>query len=715
MKRIKRPFAITAVSLLTALAALMLYGEKLFLCIILIISAVCIITAVLQKAVSKVWLLICITFVIAGLLFEANSIIPNCLSKVSLYNADISGTLLTYPQKTDGDSFLAVISYAEVNGIAVDGKINVYGSFTGEPAPGDRVSFNASELSSIQSEGLFRYHSLSQKIRFNTFSDGNIEIIEKHSEKNIYTKILTLKKYLSDKYTENLSSDSSAITNALISGDKSTLSPQMNHSFRVCGISHIFAVSGMHLSLWTGIFFLIFKQRAKTAFIPNVAAIIFILFFCIFTGFSPSVLRSGIMLIILFLSKIIQKHSDAINTWGITGTVLLTVNPFLAGNISFLLSYIATFAMLFFNTYIFSQNNRAYKNHIFLKKQLFSVKSSFLVSLSVTLVTLPLNALFFGYISLLSPLASLILTPVAEAIMITSGISAIIPAGNLLSVSAFYITELFCNLLLSIINTLKNFDFMILSLDIKLILPFFIITAFTVGLIIRFTKNNTAAIKCILLSTVFLMTAITADYHINLGETKIFIPAAGNATIIAVTRDEAKAFIYGSGGSFSACSDTVNYLNRNGIFRIDHLLIPRSKTTESLNTDYFTSRLFPIKTTNLYKTGAKKIYEEELWHNTRLYSEISSDFAATVIYTDNIKIVICPLPSSDFSSNNSVFTDGDILICRNKIPLTLSEESFRNIIIMSESSSLTNTDNIIYTSDKNTEITIKGDSYAVNR
>lgn len=715
MKRIKRPFAVIAFSLLTAFGVLMVYSEKLLLCLILISAIFCIFTAVLQKSVSKVWLLICVCLVTASLLFETAISVPQYVNAISAYDVEVSGILISYPVKTEGTSSYFVISDAQINGFAIEGKINVYAPLNINLTPGDKISFTASELSPVASDGLFRYHTLSEKTYLNAFTYDEIEITEIQSGKNIFTKILQLKKFISDKYSENLSGDSSALVNALIAGDKSLLSSRMDYSFRICGISHIFAVSGMHLSLWTGIFFVFLRQRAKVSFIPNLAAIIFVLFYCAFTGFSPSVLRSGIMLVTLFISKLLRRHSDPINTWGISGTALMLTNPFLAGNISFLLSFTATFAMLFFNSYILPKQNIVFGKHIFLRKRIHSVKSSILVSLSVLLVTLPLNALFFGYVSLLSPLSSLLLSPIAEGIMITSGFSAVIPAENCISSFFFLMTDFLCNTLLAILDILQNLDFMTPAVDLEIILPFFIVSAFTVALIVKYTKNNRAAIKCILLSMILLTSAVIADYHIHIGETRIFIPDAGNATIIAVTRDDAKAFVYGSGGPFSACADTVNYLNRKGIFKIDKLFIPRYKSTESLNTDYLSDKIFPEDTVSLYKTGEKYTYRETLWKSTEIYSETSSDFSASVLYIDDIKVVICSLPTSDFSSGNTVFSKGDILICRSRVPLTLSEDNFGTVIVMTDCEADDAAENVFYTVDTNTEIIIKGDSYAVNR
>ena len=94
----------------------------------------------------------------------------------------------------------------------------------------------------------------------------------------------------------------------------------------------------MHLSIWTGLIFLILRKKAVSKPYVGILLIIFIILFCFFTGLSPSVLRAGIMQISLYLGAIFRKRAEPVNSLGLATAVLLISNPFLAGNVSFLLS-----------------------------------------------------------------------------------------------------------------------------------------------------------------------------------------------------------------------------------------------------------------------------------------------------------------------------------------------------------------------------------------
>ena len=711
MSRIKRPFTVTACSLLAAYTVLMTVSDTFTFLIIITLAVLCALFAVLRRRISVILLITLCCFMCASLLFTYMNGLAEFTAEASGYYVKIEGTVMTYPESTDSDTSYFVLSDTSANGTELYGKIKVYCDTNESLTPGDRVCFTARTLSSQRADGIFRYHSLSDGIYLTAYTYDPVEITKEHSDKNIYTKILRLKKQISDKLSENLTSEHSAITNALLTGDKSGLSEETQHSFKVSGASHIFAVSGMHLSIWTGIFFLLFRKKATVSVIPNLAAIVFTVFYCIFTGFSPSVLRAGIMLITVFISRIIKRHSDMLNTWGIAGTLLTLQNPFLAGNVSFLLSYWATFALFFFNAYVFSPTAKT-KNILIDKSR--KLKSSFLISSGVTAVTLPVSSVFMGYISLLSPISSLIITPVAEAIMITSGIASFVSPRGVTAELLFPVISFLNELLINILHFLESLDFTVIPADSSFVLPCFILTAYTVMLLIVTKHSRKDILTCILTGAVLLTSVFVINTNIHSDEIKIYIPSNENATAVTITNNNAAAFLYGSGGSFDCAENTVRRLSENGILSVDKLYIPRFKASENNNTDYLQSRLLPENTVNLYKTGSRYIFSEDIWKNVSIYSDISDSFAASVLYINGIKLVICTLPSSDFSEDRQVFTSGDILLCRSKLPDTLSIENFKNVIVMTDKNTYDSDDRIISSRDKDTVITIKGASYAVN-
>ena len=118
---------------------------------------------------------------------------------------------------------------------------------------------------------------------------------------------------LSNKLKENankiLPKDISSVFIGLVLGDTSEISEETIENFRNTNMSHILAVSGMHMSYLILLSIQIFGKilGKKQAYITSTILIIFYMFL---TGFSASIIRSGVMGIILIISKIIYKNND---------------------------------------------------------------------------------------------------------------------------------------------------------------------------------------------------------------------------------------------------------------------------------------------------------------------------------------------------------------------------------------------------------------------
>lgn len=709
MFRVKRTFSVSAFTLLFSNIILMVTDERVLTGILILSVTLCIAFVLKKMHFAKHMLIIMFCIVLSLFLFGINDFVSDYTLSVCGTDKTVSGTVSSSASASDS----IVLSDNTVDGKEIFGKIKVYTKRASEFSPGDSITFTVTELIPTVSDGIFRFHSLSDRTFLTAFPDDNSFVTDSSSD-SLYNRILSIKATLNNKYFSNLDSPNAGVVSALISGDKDHFSPELINDLKYSGASHIFAVSGMHLSLWTSLFFIFFKRRAKSKFLPNIAAIVFIIFYCIFTGFSPSVLRAGIMLAAVFTAKIIKRHSDPLNSLGLAGTLLLLFNPFLAGNVSFLLSFISTFALIFFSEYILPSEVYKSNSHIFINRRINSIISSLLISLSVTLTTLPITALFFGYVSLMSPVSSLIITPLAEAVMITGGLIAVFPSGNFVSDILFRITQIFSDAIILVCARFGEFDIAIQPSPVKLILPWFILSLLaTVAVFLRY-KNRKKTLSCILACLLTLISITAIINTISRDVTEIYIPSNGNGTLISVVRSSAhKSAVFGTGGLISSASETVYYLNSRGILKTDNLIIPRDTITENNNTEYLTDNLQPRRIIKLYKNTNIAKSSCELWKNAAVSSEISSDFAVSILKIDDIKIVICTLPTSDFSAADSIYTSGDILITRNAVPESLDTDNFETVIIMTDRENLPLTENSYSTAHNDIRLVLKGDSYAL--
>ncbi len=757
MLKIKRPFAVSGLGMLIV-CALFLTAEKELSLAALIASAAATTVLTLKKSPYCGYsLLFTGAMVLACLL--SSYFVGTCLAEQALEGREkqISGSVYDYPTVRQEGNFYVILNDCTVSGKEISGKIKAYIPHTAEIDIGEILSFSPSYIFSNISEGVFRYHTLSDGISFIATAElSEIKQLGTDDGYGFLAFIHGIKNEISQRILNNTDTENAAVIISLITGEKELLSEETKSSLRISGASHIFAISGMHLSVWTGIFFVILKNRSKSKIIPNLAALVFVIFYCIFTGLSPSVLRSGIMLTAVFIGRMLQRHADPLNSLGIAVSILLTLNPFLSGNVSFLLSAAATLALVAFIPGLQQRKEAApvrsrYKKAFcinpttpkpgggrmffdirkllsFASKSLYAKKTllkithrlkniphNILVSLSVILVTIPVCSVFFGYISLAAPFSSLIITPLAELLMLLSVPSAVFPSDSFTGDALAELTDFLSSLILEVNTFFAEFDFMMIPAYKSIVLPWFAVSTAAV-IFIRFTyKNARKTLAAVLVCTVILSSVNAFLFSQNKNKTQLYIPGGENSTFISIIGNcGVNSAVYGCGGSFTAYRKTAEYLNRNAVLRLDALIVPRSKATESNNVTRMQNTFLPESLIELMpeKTNAAAL-SGSLWENAVLTAESDPDFSAAVLRIDSIKIVICSLPTSDFNTRSEEFRTADILITRSTIPDTLDTDNFKSIIVVTDRD-IPLPSNAVSSEFRDIRITIEGDTYVID-
>lgn len=168
-------------------------------------------------------------------------------------------------------------------------------------------------------------------------------------QRPLYAYAVDLREYISSVIKRSVTGDYGSLAAGILIGDTTDLPVQVKNDFTVCGLSHILAVSGTQTSLICQYLLLALgalglKKRPR-AFITMAA----ILVFMAVTGFSPSVMRAGIMSLIYLGAMIFGRDSDALNSLGFSVLVLCLLNPFAATDTGLLLSFTATLGMILFS------------------------------------------------------------------------------------------------------------------------------------------------------------------------------------------------------------------------------------------------------------------------------------------------------------------------------------------------------------------------------
>lgn len=278
--------------------------------------------------------------------------------------------------------------------------------------------------------------------------------------------VVDLRKHISNTMVCYLGNYLGSLSVALTTGSKKLLDEGIKSAFTTLGVSHLTAVSGLHLSVITGVLLFILRKFRVNKRLASVICILITLFYMMLADFSGSIVRAGIMLIVILCAEFFGMRGDSLNSLGIAVTVLC-LNPYAVCDIGSVLSVTCILAMVvvfpLFNEklgakYIDPLNKT--KGEI-LRDGLFKVLSGFYTSVVVGAVTMPVCYVFFGSVSVISAVANIVAIPLGSACVVSSIVFYLLSLLNVpfVSIIAASATYSFDNALVkyvSFFNSLGN-------------------------------------------------------------------------------------------------------------------------------------------------------------------------------------------------------------------------------------------------------------------
>ncbi|SFG76433.1 ComEC/Rec2 family competence protein [Pedobacter insulae] len=182
-----------------------------------------------------------------------------------------------------------------------------------------------------------------------------------------------------------------AVASTLILGYRADLSEETLSAYSKTGTIHALSVSGMHV----GIIYLVlnwllgFLERKRSLRILKIILIcVLIWFYALLTGFSPSVLRSAIMLTVYIAARSFNQYINSYNILAFTAFCLLIYNPFFIWDVGFQLSFLAVIGLIYLQPKI-------YKCLYFKYRWANWLWSSISLSVAAQIATFPLSIYYF--------------------------------------------------------------------------------------------------------------------------------------------------------------------------------------------------------------------------------------------------------------------------------------------------------------------------------
>lgn len=230
---------------------------------------------------------------------------------------------------------------------------------------------------------------------------------------------------MAGRFVRLLPNGEGALLAGVLLGRGEGITQTLRENYAKAGISHLLAVSGLHLTVVLSLFSLLLQMSLFSRKQRLLLEIALAAAFAALAGFSPSILRAASMFTICRGALLLGRDSDGLNSLGFSIILFLLINPYMVFNISLQLSYWATMGIC-----AFMEPMACWLSKRLLGTDFFSlsedrpksamVLSIICVTLSSQIFTAPLVCWRFGQFSLISPVANL-LTSLPATLMLLSG------------------------------------------------------------------------------------------------------------------------------------------------------------------------------------------------------------------------------------------------------------------------------------------------------
>ena len=292
--------------------------------------------------------------------------------------------------------------------------------------PGDEVKIKVTlkDFNIPSNEGQFNVRKYYTSLGFNYCADLS-DVVNVQSGSSYISSIYRFADSIKNIYQNAYSEQNAGIMQSIVLGDRSGLDDVVKRMYQKNGISHILAISALHVSLVGMFIYDWLKKRIGRIASACFSTFLIISYLCM-TGYSASASRAVIMILVYMLADVLGRTSDMANTLGIASVILLWINPYNLINSAFWLSFLAVAGIIYIKpilsddkTILIYIRRPDKKNAGIFQLILFRIADSVITGMCVTIATLPVILIISGQIPVISLFLNVIVIPLMSLIMIS--------------------------------------------------------------------------------------------------------------------------------------------------------------------------------------------------------------------------------------------------------------------------------------------------------
>jgi competence protein ComEC len=243
--------------------------------------------------------------------------------------------------------------------------------------------------------------------------------------------VYSLRNELSDVLAEVLPEPQAALAQGIVLGIRGNISADLQDDFAVSGTTHLLAISGVNIGIMAGILLGIgiwLFGRRHNIYIWLALGVVWL--YALLTGMNQPVMRGAFMASIFLFAEALGRQRSGVVALFLTAAIMVGISPYVLGDASFQLSFLAMAGLIFIYPTFRDFGRKIVSSKIGEEGKLVSIANVIIdtwsATLAATIAIWPVLAFYFGFVSLIGPLATFLAMPALPFIIITGSLTGFI-------------------------------------------------------------------------------------------------------------------------------------------------------------------------------------------------------------------------------------------------------------------------------------------------
>ena len=465
---------------------------------------------------------------------------------------------VTEAQHYRGDNSLYILK-GRING-EISADISFY-SDSLYAETGDRIKLEGCCLAKPSKDFLFDSESYykADGVFLSVSKVENASVIpsEKHSLRRCISDYR--ERVISDFHTA-LGKDSGDLLAGMVFGEKQGMDQNVKTAVYRCGIGHILAVSGLHVSAAVFVLMSILKLCRVNRYISFALMEVLLIFLTAMANYPVSAVRAAVMMNFLYAASLFRRQNDTFNSLSWAVLIICVIQPYSVYDSGFILSVAGTLGIGVFAPYM----TKNMPQEIFLQR--FIAKTALM--LCTTLCVFPFSLFYFDETSLISPVTNLFAVPLCAVSMIAGLVYAF--TGG--AVDILFVSKIINEAVLRLSDILSDLRFTYFAGGSKAIAGGLIICVVMAALVLALFKKREYVCGAVAASLVFLFVFSAVSSISREKSMRVAVLGKGNNAVLVATYG-GFAEIIDLSGHYRSAAYVRKYLALNGISSVDTVIL----------------------------------------------------------------------------------------------------------------------------------------------